>query len=329
MTESVAQDDRCSRLLKLYGRMRVLRRLDERLGELVLDQSVRGPMHLGIGQEAAGIAATAALRPGDVTTATHRPHAQYVGLGLPLAPVLAEMMGRAAGRCGGRAGHMLIADSEHGLLGPSGVVGHSLLYAAGHGYAQKLRDSGEVTLCVTGDGAINSGAFNEALNMMALWQLPVIVLLENNRYALSVRLDRHVREQALFLRAAGYGIPGVQVDGNDVEAVYDTVLGAVTHARAGGGPALVEAITYRNVGFSSSDRGGYQPENEAAGFADPLAVAAGRLARLGVTASTLESLHAAVEAELAEALALAEASPWPDPAEAIEFAALWDGRPVA
>jgi acetoin:2,6-dichlorophenolindophenol oxidoreductase subunit alpha len=329
MTDPDPHDDRRSRLLALYRQMRLLRRLDERLGELVRDQSIRGPMHLGIGQEAAGIGATATLRPGDITTATHRPHAQYVGLCLPLGPVVAEMMGRAAGQCRGRAGHMLIADSAHGLLGPSGVVGHSLLYAIGHGYAQKLRGDGNVTLCVTGDGAVNSGAFNEALNMMALWQLPVVVLVENNQYALSIRIDRHVREQALFLRAAGYGIPGVQVDGNDVEAVYETVLEAVTRARAGGGPGLVEAITYRNVGFSSSDRGGYHPAGEAARFADPLAVAADRLARLGVAASTLDRLHAAVEGELADAVAFAEASSWPDPAEAIDFAVLWDAKWVA
>ncbi|WP_157538043.1 thiamine pyrophosphate-dependent dehydrogenase E1 component subunit alpha [Kitasatospora azatica] len=311
-------------LLELYRRMRVLRRMDEVLAELVADKLVTGPMHLGIGQEATGIGATAALRPGDLVTATHRPHAQYVGLGLSLGRTFAEMMGRADGQCGGRAGHMLIADQERGLLGPSGIVGHSLLLAVGHGFAQRRAGQGAVTLCVTGDGAVNSGAFNEALNMMALWQLPVVVLVENNGYGLSVRLDRHSRETELYKRAAGYGVPGVLVDGNDVEAVRDVVSAAAERARAAQGPTLVEALTFRNTGFSSSDRGGYQDPGEGAEFTDPLELAARRLVAGGTTAARLAEVDQRAAQEVEEAVVFAKASPWPDPAELFEYAAKWD-----
>jgi acetoin:2,6-dichlorophenolindophenol oxidoreductase subunit alpha len=251
-------------LLELYRRMCVLRNLDIALEDLRAEGLVKGPMHVGFGQEAAGIGATAALSDGDITTATHRPHAQYVGLGLPLGPTIAEMMGRVDGQCGGRGGHMLIADPDRGLLAPSGIIGHSLLLAVGHGYAQRLAGDGRVTLCVTGDGSVNSGAFNEAANMAALWQLPIVIFVENNQYALSVRLDRHVRETELYRRGWGYGIPGVRVDGNDVEAVHRCVARAVANARRGDGPTIVEAVTYRNAVFSGADRGGYQDPAEAA-----------------------------------------------------------------
>ncbi|GAB7143788.1 thiamine pyrophosphate-dependent dehydrogenase E1 component subunit alpha [Mycobacterium riyadhense] len=311
--------------MELYRRMWVLRLLDVALEELRVEGLIKGPMHVGFGQEAAGIGATAALRRGDVTTATHRPHAQYVGLGLPLGPTIAEMMGRADGQCGGRGGHMLITDPEYGLLAPSGIVGHSLLLAVGHAYSQLLAEDGRVTLCVTGDGAVNSGAFNEAANMAALWQLPVVIFVENNRYALSVRLDQHVRETQLYRRASGYGMPGVQVDGNDVEAVRDCVGEAVQRARAGGGPTLVEAVTYRNAVFSGADRGGYREPAEADEWPDPLVVTQRRLIAAGVPAEQVDEVEREARRLVAEAVAFAKASPWPDAAELVETARKWDG----
>ncbi|MCV6984533.1 thiamine pyrophosphate-dependent dehydrogenase E1 component subunit alpha [Mycobacterium shinjukuense] len=309
--------------------MWVLRLLDVALEELRVEGLIKGPMHVGFGQEAAGIGATAALRKGDVTTATHRPHAQYVGLGLPLGPTIAEMMGRADGQCGGRGGHMLITDPEHGLLAPSGIVGHSLLLAVGHAYSQLLAEDGRVTLCVTGDGAVNSGAFNEAANMAAVWQLPVVIFVENNQYALSVRLDQHVRETQLYRRAAGYGMPGVRVDGNDVEAVYHGVRDAVHRARAGGGPTLVEAVTYRNALFSGSDRGGYRDPAEAERWRDPLVVTRQRLIDAGTPIARVREVERAARRLVEDAVAFAKASPWPDPAELVEQARKWDGRAEA
>ena len=315
-------------LLELYRRMCVLRNLDIALEDLRAEGLVKGPMHVGFGQEAAGIGATAALSDGDITTATHRPHAQYVGLGLPLGPTIAEMMGRVDGQCGGRGGHMLIADPDRGLLAPSGIIGHSLLLAVGHGYAQRLAGDGRVTLCVTGDGSVNSGAFNEAANMAALWQLPIVIFVENNQYALSVRLDRHVRETELYRRGGGYGIPGIRVDGNDVDAVQRCVARAVARARDGDGPTIVEAVTYRNAGFSGSDRGGYQDPAEAELFVDPLILARRRLTDTGTSPDQVDATEQAARQEVADAVAFAKASPWPDAAELTAIATKWDGKEI-
>ncbi|MCZ7416441.1 MULTISPECIES: thiamine pyrophosphate-dependent dehydrogenase E1 component subunit alpha [unclassified Streptomyces] len=311
-------------LLELYRRMCLSRHMDETLPRLVAEGLVRGPMHLGVGQEAVGIGATAALQRGDIVTGTHRPHSLYVGLGLPLGRTFAEMMGRADGQCRGRGGHMLVGDREHGLLGPSGIVGHSLLLAVGHGTAQRRAGDARVTLCMTGDGSVNSGAFNEALNMMALWRLPVVVLVENNGYGLSVRLDRHVRETELHRRAAGFGMPGRQVDGGDPEAVRDAVAEAAERARAGDGPTLVEAVTFRDSAFSGSDRGGYRPDEEWEGYVDPLERAAARLRERGVPAEALAGAAADAARRIADAVDFARASPWPDPEELLAYAAAWD-----
>lgn len=307
--------------------MLIVRELDTELVALTRAGSIRGPMHIGIGQEAVGIGATAALLPGDITTTTHRPHAEYVGLGLPLGPMVAEFMGRATGPCGGYAGHMLLADRTRGLLGATGIVGQSLLLAVGHGYAQKLARSG-VTLCSTGDGAVNSGAFNEALNMIALWSLPVVVLVQNNQYGLTVRLDRHVRERRLSLRAVGYGIPGTSIDGNDVEVVHGSVRSAVERARQGGGPTLIEAVTYRKTGFSTSDIGGYTDEHESDGFADPLELAESRLRSLGTSDDMLGRVREEAVTAVASAVQFGLASPWPDGSVLRSAAERWDGPPA-
>lgn len=312
--------------LDLFRRMTLARRLDERIPALAEEGLIKGPMHLSIGQEAVGIGATSVLEEGDIVTATHRPHTLYVGCGMPLGPTLAEMMGRAGGQGKGRGGHMLVGDRKHGLLGPSGIVGHSLLLSVGHGIAHKRAREGRVTLCVTGDGAVNSGAFNESLNMLALWQLPVVVLVENNGYGLSVRLDRHVHETELHRRGAAYGVPAVRVDGSDVEQVRDAVAGAFTRARTGGGPTLVEAVTFRDCAFSAADRGGYRPEDEWEGYVDPIELAAGRLRAAGTPQDVLDRVAGEADAEIDEAVAFATASPWPDPADMLAYAAQWDGE---
>jgi acetoin:2,6-dichlorophenolindophenol oxidoreductase subunit alpha len=317
--------DRRERLLRMYSDMYLLRRFDEALVDLAERGLIRGPMHVSTGQEAAGIGAMWAKRDGDIVTATHRPHAQYIGLGLPLPDVLAEMMGREGGQCRGRAGHMLIADVAHGLVGASGVVGHSLLLAVGHAYALRQRDFGSVAFCITGDGAVNSGAFNEALNMAALWTLPLVVVVENNQYALSVPLTAHVREQQLFRRAEGYGMRGVQVDGNDVEAFYSVVAEAAQRARRGQGPSLVEAVTYRRAPFSMSDRGGYQQDEDGQAFVDPLELALGRLQVLDTTVEDIRATENDCLSRLAVAIEEAKRSRWPDPSPILAFALKWDG----
>lgn len=261
-------------LLKdLYERMVLVRSFDERMVQMTRQGQIKGPMHVGTGQEAVGVGATAALGVADIVTATHRSHAFYIGRGLDLFGLIAEMSGREAGLCKGRAGHMLIADKAKGMLGGSAIVGHSLLLGVGHGYALKYRKLDGVCLIATGDGAVNSGAFNEALNMIALWGLPVVVLIENNGYGLTVRLDRHVKNRRLYERAASYGLDASPVDGNDVLAVYHAVSVARSQALQGR-PTAIEAVTYRATGFSTSDIGGYQDiAAEGATYRDPLEVA--------------------------------------------------------
>lgn len=300
-------------LLTLYRRMVLVRRLEEALGDAHAEGHIKGPLHQCDGQEAVGIGVTAVLHPPDTITSTHRGHAHYVGMGVPLNPMVAEMMGKATGICKGRAGHMLVADVEHGLLGGNGIVGGGLPIAVGMGLAHRNQKTGGVAVCFFGDGTVNSGAFNEALNMAALWHLPVVFVCENNQYGLTVHLQRHLANTRIADRAHGYGIPGTAVDGNDVEAVVVHAETAVKRARAGDGPTLLVAQTYRRRGFSTSDVGGYQPSEEADEWPDPLDVTRERLYDAGVTEETLQDMEADVAQEVKAAIAYGLDSAFPDP----------------
>lgn len=298
-------------LRELHRRLVLVRTFDERVVTLTRQGKVKGPMHVGTGQEAVGIGATAALGPHDLVCATHRAHAYYLGRGLDLYGLLAEMTGRADGLCKGRAGHMLIADAARGMLGGSAVVGQSLLMGVGHGYALKYQQIDGVCLVSTGDGAVNSGAFNEALNMIALWELPVVVVVENNQYGLTVRLDRHVKNERLFERAGGYGLRGSRVDGNDVVAVFQAITQARTDALAGR-PSVIEAMTYRATGFSTSDIGGYQDiDAEATAFQDCIAATEDRLLAAGAHPEDFAAIRAHVSAEVQAVVARIDDAPMP------------------
>lgn len=270
-------------LEELYRRMWVLRLLDMALEQLRIEGLINGPLQGGFGQEAVSVGAAAALGEGDVIITTHRPHAQHVGTDAPLGPVIADMLGATAGDLEGADEDAHIADPRAGLPAAIRVVKQSPLLAIGHAYALWLRDTGRVTLCVTQDCDVDADAFNEAADLAAVWQLPVVILVENIRGALSVHLDRYTHEPRVYRRAVAYGMPGVSVDGNDVEAVRDCVANAVVRARAGGGPTLVQAITYRTTDFSGSDRGGYRDLAGSEQFLDPLIFARRRLIAAGTT----------------------------------------------
>ena len=299
--------------LEMYRKMVVVRRIEEKLGELHKEGKTRGPIHRCDGQEAVGIGATAMLDDADYVTSTHRGHAHYIGKGLSAHGVVAEIFGRETGYCRGRAGHMLIANREQGMLGGNAIVGACIPAAVGMAQSLKLLGRKQVAMCIFGDGAAQTGICHEAMNIASLWSLPVVFLLEHNQYGLTVHSDAQSSVKDLHVRAAGYGMPGELVDGNDMIAVYRVVSEATARARRGEGPTLIEAKTYRMTGFSTSDMGGYQPEEEMAAWRDkdPIVRAFDHLTGHFET-SRLQSITAEAQAEAEEAFARALSDPFPE-----------------
>jgi TPP-dependent pyruvate/acetoin dehydrogenase alpha subunit len=259
-------------LKEMYVKMVVTRRMEEGLFPEHRAGNIRGPIHTCNGQEASAIGATAVLRKDDLISTTHRGHGHMIGKGVPAKGILAEIYGRETGVCRGRAGHMLMADRENGLLGTSAIVGGGPPYAVGQALAFQCQGSDRVAMSCFGDGAAQIGMVHEAMNVAGLWKLPVVFLCEHNMYGLTVHSSHQSPIADISDRAAGYDMPGVKVDGNDVVAVYQAAAEAVARARRGDGPTLLETKTYRMVGFSTTDIGGYQPEAEMAEWAkrDPI-----------------------------------------------------------
>lgn len=325
MTAHAAQDIArdpfaLSALRELYRRMVLVRRLEEALGRAHAQGQIKGPLHRCDGQEAVGIGVTYVLRRDDTVMSTHRGHAHYVGKGADLRRLVAEIMGKATGYGLGRAGHMLIGDASRGLLGGNGIVGGSIPIAVGAALAHRNLRTGRVAVAFFGDGAVNSGSFNESLNMAQLWALPVVFVCENNQYGLTVHLRRHLAHTRIVDRAHGYGIPGDEIAGNDVERVVAAASRSVERARAGGGPSLLVADTYRRTGFSTSDVGGYQPAEEAAAWPDPIQLTGQRLRERGVSEDELLGIDAQTQAQIDDAIRYGQESPQPDPAEVLRDA---------
>lgn len=298
--------------VEMYRKMILVRRLEERFGALSSEGRTRGPIHRCDGQEAVGIGATAMLTDQDCLTSTHRGHAHYVGKGLDIHGIAAEILGRSTGLCGGRAGHMLVADAAKGMIGGNAIVGAGIPAATGMALSSQILGDGRVAMCIFGDGAAQTGIWHESMNMAALWKLPVVFVLEHNMYGLTVRADRQGPVEDISIRAKGYAIPATIVDGNDVAAVYRAVAGMVERARRGEGPGLVEAKTYRWEGFSTSDMGGYQDPAEIAAWKqrDPIRVAYDALCA-AVGAARLERIEAEATAEVTAAVERALADPLP------------------
>jgi pyruvate dehydrogenase E1 component alpha subunit len=303
---------------KLYGLVLRTRYLEEAIVQEHKRGRTFGPVHLCLGQEAAGVGATAALAPEDVVTTTHRGHAHYLGKGLDLRRLCCEIWGKADGYGQGRAGHMILIDRQVGLLAGSGIVGGGIPVAVGQALAFQVKREPRVVVSCFGDGASNTGAFHEALNMAGLWRLPVVFFCENNRYGLTVHVKDHLSVEDIAVRAQGYNMPGVVVDGNRIEAVAPAVVEAVERARGGGGPTLIEAKTYRMHGFSTSDQGGYQVAADLAAWQerDPVKLGAEYLvAAAAATQAEIEVMDAAARAEVGEAVAYALAAPDPTDAD--------------
>ncbi|WP_027931032.1 thiamine pyrophosphate-dependent dehydrogenase E1 component subunit alpha [Amycolatopsis thermoflava] len=242
--------------------MWTIRRFEEAVDDLFARGLMHGTMHLSIGQEAVPVGACLALSEGDYITSTHRGHGHCIAKGARLDEMMAELLAKETGYCRGRGGSMHIADVATGNLGANGIVAGGVPIAAGAGLAVRMRGGQEVVVSFFGDGAVNEGAWHEGVNLAAVWDLPVVFVCENNHYGMSMSVSRAFRVKQLSERAAAYGIPGVTVDGNDPQAVHDAVADAVARARAGEGPTLVEAMTYRWKGHSKSDKNLYRTREE-------------------------------------------------------------------
>lgn len=298
--------------LEMYRRMILTRHLEERLGELHKAGKTRGPIHRCDGQEAIGIGATAALEKTDYVTTTHRGHAHYIGKGLSPHRVMAEIMGRETGYCAGRAGHMLIADASNGLLGGNAIVGASIPAATGMALSMQVQQLPHIALCFFGDGAAQTGICHESMNIASLWKLPVVFVLEHNEYGLTVHHTAQSSVADLSLRAAGYDMPSQIVDGNNVLDVYEAVAQAAARARAGDGPTLIEAKTYRVEGFSTSDMGGYQNPDDISSWRerDPIRISHAILSK-NIDMARLQTIENEAMHEIDQAVTQALNDPFP------------------
>jgi pyruvate dehydrogenase E1 component alpha subunit len=303
--------------LGIYRTMVECRAFETRAQELFFEGLVRGTTHLGVGQEAIAAGFAAAMRPDDYTFATYRGHNHALARGTPMAPLFGELFGRANGLMGGKGGSMHITSVEHHMLGSYAIVGAHLPIALGAAWSAQYRGSGQVAVCFFGDGTTNIGAFHEALNMAAVWKAPVIFVCENNLYMEYTPIGAVTAvEHPAADRAAAYGLERILIDGNDADEVYATARRTIDAARAGQGPALVEAVTYRHGGHSRADPGKYRPEEEVKAWLarDPIPRLRARLLEAGVPETTLAAIEAEAKAKVAEAEQIARAAPEPDPA---------------
>ncbi|SCX71887.1 thiamine pyrophosphate-dependent dehydrogenase E1 component subunit alpha [Variovorax sp. EL159] len=276
---------------------------------------VRGPLHLSTGQEAVPAGVCAHLRASDYLTSTHRGHGHTLAKGADLTRMMCELFGKATGFNGGKGGSMHIADFSVGMLGANGVVAAGLPIAVGAAHAQKLlKKSDDITVCFFGDGAINRGPFLEALNWARVYELPVLFVCEDNRWSATTASGPMTAGDGASARAASMDIAATQVDGNDVFAVHAVAARLVAEVRAGGGPRLLHALTYRVKGHVSVDLAAYRDPAELAAAleTDPIARARGHLLSMGIAAATLDAIENAARDEVDTALAVANAAPWPD-----------------
>ncbi|MEV0238683.1 thiamine pyrophosphate-dependent dehydrogenase E1 component subunit alpha [Streptomyces sp. NPDC050674] len=307
-------------LLDRYERMNVIRRTEKAAHDLFLRGLVKGTTHLAAGQEAIAVGASAALRPDDYVFATYRGHHHALARGATPEECLAELMSRATGLCKAKGGSMHLTKATTHMLGSYAIVGSHLPMAVGAAWSARLRGTGQLAVAFFGDGATNIGAFHESLNLAAVWRLPVLFVCENNLYMEYTPIaDVTSVPRPAADRAPAHGIPGEVVDGNDVVAVEEAVGRLARRARAGDGPAVLEAETYRHFGHSRADPAAYRPAEEVERWLkhDPLDLARGRLAELGVAEETLAEADERARAVVERAVEAAKAAPPPDPRSAL------------
>lgn len=302
-------------LLWMFRTITVIRKFEEKAMDLYLKGKLPGFLHSSIGQEAIPTGVSACLRDDDYIVSTHRGHGDILAKGTTPDRMMAELYGKTTGYCKGKGGSMHIADLDLGILGATGIVGGGLPIVNGAALAAKLRGTDQVAVCYFGDGASNEGTFHEAVNMAAIWDLPVLFVCHFNMYAESTPSSYHQKVEDLSLRAKGYGIPGVSVDGNDTLAVYEAAKKAVDRARKGKGPTLMNCRTYRILGHYVGDSGEQyrsKEEVEEAKKRDPINILRKNLIEMDVlTEEKAKKIEAEIDKQMDDAVAYAQQSPSP------------------
>jgi len=303
---------------KLYRDLLLIREFELSLDRLFAKGVIRGTAHFCVGQEASAVGVAAALRPGDYVISYHRGHGHFLALGGDPRRIMAELYGKATGYSGGRGGSQHVACFEIGFLGSNGITGGGLPVGTGAALALKLQQKDGVVVVFFGDGAANQGSFHESLNLGALWDLPVVYICENNLYSMFTHISESTSVSDIAVRAAGYGMPGVTVDGNDVFEVLEATEQAVARARAGEGPSLIECKTYRQLGHSKSDKREYRTRDEEREWEarDPIQSYRAHLLDNGLAREDeLSAIDEEVAREMEEAIKFAEESPLPSTEE--------------
>jgi pyruvate dehydrogenase E1 component alpha subunit len=306
-------------LTRYYHDMLLIRRFEERAGQLYGMGLIGGFCHLYIGQEAVVVGMQAALEEGDTIVTSYRDHGHMLAAGMDPKGVMSELTGRRCGYSRGKGGSMHMFNRENNFFGGHGIVGAQVPIGTGLGFAHKYRNDGKVSLTYLGDGAINQGQVYESFNMASLWKLPVVYVIENNRYGMGTSVTRASARTDLYHRGVSYGIPGDQVDGMDVAAVHEAGLGAVKRARAGQGPIILEMLTYRYRGHSMSDPAKYRSKDEVNRMRtehDPIDHLRQRLVdEHKASDDELKAMERQVRETVAEAAQFAQDCPEPDPSE--------------
>ncbi len=307
-------------LLDRYRLMARMRAFEDACAEGIRSGELRGELHLAQGQEGIAAGMVDALRPGDWVVSAHRAHLHAIAKGVPLFPLMAEIYEKASGLSGGKGGHLHLFDPEH-RFSTTGIVGSSLPVALGHAYASRLEGTDDVAIGITGDGGTNTGQFHETLNMAAIWSLPLVILVENNEYAISVPASEVIAPPGIAGRAVAYGAWGRRVDGTDAEAFAAAFGEALAHARGRAGPALLEATCHRFRGHYEGDPDVYRSAASHASMAatgDPILIARARIEeRSEADDATLDRILGEATVEMAELLESVRAAPAPNPANAL------------
>ena len=308
-------------LIEMLKKMMQIRYFEEQVDQLYMKGEVHGTGHLYIGMEATAVGSILALKKEDVITSTHRGHGHCIAKGAEPNLMMAELLGKRTGYCKGKGGSMHIADINIGILGANGIVGGGIAIATGAALAAKEMQTGQVVLCFFGDGAINQGVFHESINMASIWKLPVIYIVENNKYGMGFPVSKAVNIDKLSKRACAYGIKGLTIDGNDVIGVYNTLSELIFEARSGKGPILVECESYRWKGHSRIDPELYRTKQEVGEWKKKCPILRFKKYLIDnniIISSGIEEIEKDVINQIKEATEFAEASPFPEPKEATE-----------